>query len=64
MHYIIVCNLATVSGMPDGALGSTNQCGFDIKDNLVSYLGHYNLLFFADKYTLTGTLRRDGSSRL
>lgn len=57
----------SVSGMPDGirVLAGSKQPainGFDTKNNLVSYLGRL-IYSFDDKYTLTGTLRRDGSSR-
>jgi TonB-linked SusC/RagA family outer membrane protein len=58
---------SSVSGIPDGirVLAGAKQpavSGYDIQNNLVSYLGRM-IYSYDDKYILTATFRRDGSSR-
>jgi TonB-dependent starch-binding outer membrane protein SusC len=46
----------------DGGTSAAESGGFINEDILISYLGRFNYSY-GDKYYLTGTIRRDGSSR-
>jgi TonB-linked SusC/RagA family outer membrane protein len=59
--------VSSVSGIPDNifVLGGAIQpavTGYNLENNLVSYLGRV-IYSYDNKYTLSATIRRDGSSR-